>query len=229
VTRQEPYDLAWQLRRLFATLQINCVIDVGAHVGEFGSLVRRVGYDGRLVSFEPIRESYNALATAPAHDDGWQTYHAALGDAGGVATMTVFNLGVFNSLLRPTGYAAEQFGERGCPKGSEEVIVKTLDECLPEFVADLTPPRVFLKLDTQGYDQRVLDGGAHVLDDVVALQTEIPITHLYEDAPPFEESIRRLREHGFEPVGFFPIVNDREGLRVIEFDCVAVRSALLAR
>jgi len=30
------------------------VIDVGAHLGQFGRLVRRLGYEGTIISFEPV-------------------------------------------------------------------------------------------------------------------------------------------------------------------------------
>jgi len=46
--------LGEHLQALFARLKIDCVIDVGAHLGQFGRLVRRLGYEGTIISFEPV-------------------------------------------------------------------------------------------------------------------------------------------------------------------------------
>jgi hypothetical protein len=43
-------------------LKVNCVIDVGAHFGEFGNYLRVLGYRGRIVSFEPVSKSFSVLA-----------------------------------------------------------------------------------------------------------------------------------------------------------------------
>src|SRR5688572_16734732 len=111
LTQQEPYDLAWQLRRVFSALHINCVIDVGAHYGEYGSFIRRViDYHGRLVSFEPVSSSYGELSKTADSDPEWITHNVALGAVPDVATINVFNRSDFNSILAPTGHDAEHFG-----------------------------------------------------------------------------------------------------------------------
>lgn len=46
--------LQGHLATLFDRLAFNCVIDVGAHQGGFGHLIRDLGYTGRIVSFEPV-------------------------------------------------------------------------------------------------------------------------------------------------------------------------------
>ena len=84
-------------------------------------------------------------------------------------------------------------------------------------------PRVYLKMDTQGYDQQVLAGGENMLRHIVALQSEVAVTHLYRDAPDFEVAVHHFRELGFTPIGFFPVAKESDDLGVIEFDCVAIR------
>jgi FkbM family methyltransferase len=224
VSRQPPYELGWQLRLLFQNLHINCVIDVGAHYGEYGSFVRRVlGFPGRLVSFEPQRDSYRTLAIAAAGDDQWLTFPYALGEEVTQRDMHVFESGVFNSFLPPTGFVEQRFGSGGHETGVQTVQIRTLDDFIAEAVRGIDEPRVYLKMDTQGYDQHVLAGGEHMLQHIVALQSEVAVTHLYEDAPDFEVAVHHFRELGFTPIGFFPVVKESDDLGVIEFDCVAIR------
>jgi SAM-dependent methyltransferase len=47
--------LEQHLAALLPQLAINCVVDVGANTGQFGAMLRRIGYAGRIVSFEPLR------------------------------------------------------------------------------------------------------------------------------------------------------------------------------
>ena len=64
VTR-DPFALLHRehLARLIASCRIDCVLDVGAYYGDFGVLVRELGYRGRIVSFEPVADNYERLAT----------------------------------------------------------------------------------------------------------------------------------------------------------------------
>ena len=44
-----PSTLEGHLHRLLPSLGVNCVLDVGAHYGEYVSLSRTVGYRGQVV------------------------------------------------------------------------------------------------------------------------------------------------------------------------------------
>ena len=49
-----PNTVAWQLRQIVRLRQIDGVVDVGGHHGEFVTMMRdEVSYRGRIVSFEP--------------------------------------------------------------------------------------------------------------------------------------------------------------------------------
>jgi FkbM family methyltransferase len=227
VARGLPYTLSWQLRALFAAVHVNCVIDVGAHHGEFGQLMRQsVAYDGRLASFEPSSANYQRLVTIASGDTEWLTFPFGLGANAAKATISVYEESVFNSLLPATDFARTRFGNGVRQLGVEEVEVRTLDDCISDCTVGIEQPAIYLKLDTQGYDQRVLHGGRKTLSNVVALQSEIAVRHLYEGAPDFLDALQGIVDLGFTPVGFFPVAKETDNLRVIEFDAVAVRTIL---
>jgi hypothetical protein len=69
----------------------------------------------------------------------------------------------------------------------------------------------------------VLEGATDRSDFIEALQSEISFRQIYDGMPNFEESIGRMAQMGFELTGLFPVIRD-ERLRIIEMDCVMVKS-----
>jgi hypothetical protein len=69
------------LRRLFDLLRIDCVLDVGANLGQYRDFLRdKVGYTGLIVSFEPIPSHVQILKDrAQQSDPDWQIEDCALG------------------------------------------------------------------------------------------------------------------------------------------------------
>src|SRR5262249_20346310 len=65
---------------LFQHIGINCVLDVGANVGDYGLALRSLGYKGWILSFEPVSATYARLAENAKGDPRWATFRFALGD-----------------------------------------------------------------------------------------------------------------------------------------------------
>jgi FkbM family methyltransferase len=216
--------LGVHLWKLFRQLDINVVIDVGARLGEYGLWLRRNGYSGQIFSFEPVNENFTALTQRAARDDRWATRRTALGREEGEADINVAARTDFSSFLQPTAYASQTFGSAPEIAGTERVPVKRLDAIFSELLASVPKPRVYLKLDTQGWDLEVLRGASGCLTQIGALQTEISVLAVYEGMPTMAESLDYLSSIGFALSGLFPVSVD-EQLRAVEFDCVAVRTA----
>jgi FkbM family methyltransferase len=223
----EPVDQAMRrhLRRVFARTRVNLVIDVGARQGEYGCLIRQNGYDGRLVSFEPVSESFRRLSARVASDARWLACNMALGSMDGTAEINVTEDTFLASFLQPNATAVAELGGDGGTRvrAVETVEVRRLDSVWALVVDDIVEPRVFLKMDTQGWDLEVLAGAAGILDQVVAIQSEVSVQPLYEgQQTEWRRVIEILDGLGFALSGLFP-VGMASDLRVIEFDCIAIR------
>ncbi|MBV8314108.1 MAG: FkbM family methyltransferase [Planctomycetaceae bacterium] len=214
------------LIHLFSLLGIDCVLDVGAHRGEYGRELRRLGFGGRIISFEPIPENFALLRRECAGDSNWRAQQIALGSEEGCAEINVLSGTTFSSFLGPSEYGVAQFGTKMRTERTELVEVRRLEGLFDECVAGIERPRVFLKMDTQGYDLAVLEGAGTKLDRVAALQTELAVKPLYRGmTTSFVDSISRLQQFGFELTGLFPETYDpSDRLRVVELNCVMCRA-----
>ncbi len=230
--RLEKFEQTEHLRQLFSRAGIDCVLDVGANIGQFHEFLRVfLRYQGRILSFEPIRELYERVEALAREDPKWTTHQLALGDVNSSAVINVFAERTLSSFLerdeqtlRAMGYA-KYLRETELAR-TEEVPVRRLDAVLDEYVPD-PQARIFLKSDTQGFDMNVIRGARGCLGRIAALQIELSIRQVYKGAPSYHEALRELTALGFDITGMFPVQRDPE-LRVVNFDCVMVNSAVAA-
>lgn len=188
--------------RLMATLGIDLVIDVGANRGQFGLEIRRGGYAGRIVSIEPLAAPYGQLSRVASRDERWAAIRSAVGPRRGSATMHVAaNNGASSSLLPMLDLHA-----RAAPEAryvaDEQVDVATLDDLVQPHLRDAGT--VFTKLDVQGYELQVLEGGSATLGSSSLVQLEMSLLPLYETAPTYREVIHFMEQNGFQLVGLEP-------------------------
>jgi FkbM family methyltransferase len=215
------------LGALLETYEVNCVLDVGANRGQYGRLLRRAGYTGRIVSFEPIAAEFELLQDAAADDPAWLVHPVALGSSEGDLDMHV-TPGTLSSPLPATPFGAETFVR--LRHTTEAVVqVRRLDGLLDEILADLPNPRPFLKMDTQGFDVEVFRGLGDRAREFVGLQSEVALLQLYEGMPRLPEALGVYEQAGFEVSGVYPVTRQEGTGRVLEFDCLMVRADALPR
>jgi FkbM family methyltransferase len=211
--------VAWMLREL----DINCVLDVGANIGQYGKKLRRAGYRGRIVSFEPLPHLARKLRRTAAADPDWQVFECALGDTEGESEMNVAaGPGTTSSLLPASDFGREWSARLG-GGGTAKVQVRRLDSVFGEAVAGLASPRVYLKLDTQGYDVQAFEGAGDRVTQILGMQSEVSSVPIYDGMPRLPDQIALYEDAGFESTGMFPVSRDKRTHRVIEYDVVMIR------
>lgn len=219
--------LGSNLSYLLKRLRITCVLDVGAHYGEYGTRLREYGYTGRIVSFEPVRTNFERLRERAAKDKSWDVHRLALGDHAGSMDINVTRCSFLDSFLTPRADSARDrpllSPQDKLVERLETVEVRRLDEVFAQYVSPHLE-RTFMKIDTQGYDLKVLRGAYGCLDAILALQTEVSVIPIYEGMTDYREAIRIMEELGFELSGLFPVIHDSQ-LRLVELDCLMIRSS----
>ena len=221
ITAKPPSKSSRNLAALLAHHRIDLVLDVGANTGQYADRLRRVGYDGRIVSFEPQSSAYATVVEAAANDPAWTVApRMALGDND---TPLTLNLSAQSDMSSALAMTEEMTGllQSAAYTGTETVPQARLDAVFDDYVGD--GDRVLLKTDTQGYDRQVLDGAAGVLDRIQAMQFELAIVPVYVGEPSYQDMIDHLDGLGFTPALFIPGYFNRRTARLIAMDGVFVR------
>ncbi|ADD45930.1 methyltransferase FkbM family [Stackebrandtia nassauensis DSM 44728] len=202
--------------------RVNCVFDVGANVGQYAKNLRKFGYTGRIVSFEPVPHIAEKLRAAAEGDPDWQVHQCALGREAGSVTMNVVK-GSMSSILGPTDFGSTRY-KRFNNIDKVDVPVHRLDAIMDEAMAGLDDPRPYLKLDTQGLDLEAFAGTGDRVKQLVGMQSEVALMHIYEGMPGMMEALGVYTEAGFEITGMYPVSREQTTKRVLEFDCVMARA-----
>ncbi len=217
--RKFGYRLAKEPTRndFFLSRQIDTVVDVGANNGQFGKEIRRLGYSGNIVSFEPIKSIYDNLEKIANKDPRWKALNLGISNSNGTATINISEYSAFSSLHQRKA-AADAFDSKSAYTRTETITLKTLDA----ISSKIEGKSIFLKIDTQGHEEAALRGIGSFLDRVEGIQLELPISHLYEGSWTIGESFEYMRSIGFVPTLFYPVNyhTTQDPLALVEVDCV---------
>ena len=210
--------------RLARTLEargIDCVLDIGANVGQFATLTRRSGFGGRIISCEPLTGAFGQLSGRAAGDDQWVPLHTAVGRSAGETTINVSANSFSSSVLDMTD--AHLISAPGSGYiSSETVPMTTVRDLVAEHSVD--PAHTLLKIDTQGYEEEVLAGAGDLVGEFAAIQLELSFVELYAGQQLFDDLYARMRGLGYRLQIIESGFSDATG-RMLQCDGLFVRTA----
>lgn len=218
IRRYELAEMA-QLKRYLDVHNIQCVLDIGANIGQFATELRTTGYKGRIVSFEPQSDAYARLTGAAAIDAGWTVApRGAVGSAAGEIEMNISDNSVSSSALPILDQHTDSAPSSRYVR-TEKAPVMRLDDC------DLFDRKVptFLKIDTQGFEQHVLDGAPDTLKAVRGVQMEMSLAPLYDGQADFLALMSQMKALGFDVWSINPGFADAKTGRLLQADATFFR------
>jgi len=216
-----PDDLLRRRIDLLRRYEINMLFDVGANAGQYATTMRALGYEGRIVSFEPSSEPYGILAAAARRDPAWTTVQRALGERVGTVALHVSGNSQSSSVL-PMLASHLVADPASAYVADETVDMITLGAQIEAYVRPAD--RLFVKIDTQGSELQVLAGGGDQLHRVLGLQLELSLVPLYEGQPLIDEVIGAARAMGYRPVSIEPDFFDPLRGELLQADGIFFRS-----
>jgi FkbM family methyltransferase len=215
------------LRHILHHFGIDLVIDIGANRGQFARTLRRLGYSGEIVSFEPIDHLCRELASTASSDGAWFVHRCAIGATETSLPLNVYADNLFSSLHKLNSTATAEFGSLARLDRTEVVPVRTLDSWWPELTRGRAR-RILIKTDTQGNERDVVAGARQSLAAAQVFLTEAALIPLYNGSADYFELRELLARAQYVQGALFPIACRSSDLALIEMDCFFIRAGAAA-
>ena len=207
---------------MLRTHNVNLIFDVGANAGQFGVLLREIGFDGKIISFEPLSDAREILLNISKNDPQWQiALQTAIGEENGEIEIQIAGNSHSSSILDMLDTHV-----RAAPDskyiGKEKVALRTLDSIAPDYMDSNSIS--FIKIDTQGYETQVMNGAKKLMSHIVGLQVEISLVPLYKGQCLFDEMLKKLKNDGFELWSISTIFSDPNTAQLLQVDATFFRT-----
>jgi len=199
---------------------IRTVIDIGANAGQFAALVRNALPDASIYSFEPIADVHAELVKNMRADAKFTAFPFGLGEQDEERAINRNEFTPSSSLLPMNSLHQETFPFAVASR-KETVSVRRLDDLRDRMRLE---PNVLIKIDVQGYEDRVIRGGLQTFREAAVVLMEVGIEPLYEGQWLFAEMHDALRDLGFDFKGIYGQLLAGDGAP-LQADVIFVRDA----
>jgi FkbM family methyltransferase len=198
------------------------IIDIGANEGQLALTYAKLFPLAQIHCFEPTPEIFMTLRENTAQFGGKITAHNfAVGDQKGTLTFNLLpNLHAASSLLSATKLTNDLYPKTGTIRKIDVQVVR-LDDYLKEARIALSE-NTLIKVDVQGYEARVIQGGKRSFGHAKACIIEVMVDTLYSEQSKFSDIFLALHKLDFEFVGTLEQAYGTNG-HVIYFDAVFVK------
>jgi FkbM family methyltransferase len=172
---------------------IKTVIDIGANDGQFATDLHRRAPEAKIYSFEPLQDAFRSLCKNMSDVKNFTAFNFALGDASGKTEINRSSFSPSSSLLSMSSLHKKLY-PKSAGSVKEQITVKRLDDMNNEIkiVGGL-----LIKMDVQGYEGKVIDGGKQMLKKAEVVIAETSFVSLYENQPLFADIHDLMKSLGF--------------------------------
>jgi len=177
---------------------IKTVIDVGANEGQFAKMILKTFPQANVYCFEPIPEPFKKLSQWAGKQRSGKIIvsNLAIGDKD--RNVRMFNHTIHNSsssLLKTTKLCESLY-----PFTKKQDTITVEQTTLDNWVKNLPSPpahKILLKLDVQGYEDRVICGGCETFGQAEVCIVEVSLDRLYEGQATFKRLFTLLDGLGY--------------------------------
>jgi len=173
---------------------IDLIFDIGANQGQFANKIREWGYNGNIVSFEPLPEPFALLKKHAAKDPLWDVENFALGNFDGDIEINISQNSYSSSILQVLPSHKDSAPDSKCIS-KMKVPIKKVDSIIDHYYS--SDQNLFIKIDTQGFERFVFEGCLESLEKIMGFQMELSFLPLYEGETLIQEMIGLLRQNRY--------------------------------
>jgi FkbM family methyltransferase len=202
-----------------SSLNINTIIDIGAHIGEFAMMIHKILPSAAILSFEPLKEPVRQLEINMKNVSNFKVFNCALGDTNTKKDMRRNGFTPSSSFLQMAELHKETFPFT-MQEANEPVQVMRLDDVVRDLYLE---DNILIKIDVQGYEDRVISGGMNLILRAKLLIIETSFQMLYQGQPLFDEVYYLLRDKGFKYMGNLDQLRSPADGSVLQADAIFVK------
>lgn len=201
--------------------EIDLIYDIGANEGQFAEMIFKLGYRGKIVSFEPLSDIHKILSERGVKFKNWIiAERCAIGDDDTEIEINISKNTLSSSVLNIKKEHTDAEPE-SIYIGRENTKVYKLDTIGNKYLNQAT--NIFIKIDTQGYEDKILNGAENFLKKAKGLLVETSLVPLYEGQALFKEILKIVESAGFELTGIQPAFINKNTGRTLQIDAIFFR------
>ncbi len=157
------------INKLNDSKQLSCVFDVGANKGQYSLLIRRISESTRILAFEPVKDTYSILNNN-VRNMGIDTYNFAFGNVKGPSYINLYSEDTLSSMVNFQGDFLNKKVK------NVRINVNTGNSFLKENnnIGEIS----LLKIDTEGFENKVLEGFKDYFPIINVIQFEYGMANL---------------------------------------------------
>jgi len=200
--------------------EIDCVFDIGANTGQYSKFLRGIGYKKKIISFEPLSDAFNQLKKNSISDKSWKIYNYGVGEKNEEININISENSYSSSILNMNKehlYSAPDSRYIG----KEKIKIVSVSDFIKE--KNLNYKKIFLKMDVQGYEHKILDG-INDFKNIEGIQVEMSINSLYENQIIFEDLYKKIKKIGYELWDFQRGFSDENSGKILQLDGIFFKS-----
>jgi FkbM family methyltransferase len=191
---------------LRATARIGTVIDIGANTGDYAEFLDGFFKPRAIYAFEPLASCQPRLAALAEKIPHLRVFQVALAETEGEETFWENDYGPSSSLLHVSDMHKRAFPHTASESHSRVKLAR-LDDVLDVSSLDRD---IFIKIDVQGVEDRVIRGGQAIFSAAEIVLIEMSFAAMYDSQPMFEEIHDLLFACGLRFVGMKNQTEDPE-------------------
>jgi FkbM family methyltransferase len=219
-TNKKSYTLEKEAERFswLRKYQFNSILDVGSNEGQFAEKILSIFPRAEIHCFEPLPEVFEKLKLNFRGRSNFRYYNYALSDSSAEMDIYRNEYSPSSSLLEMLELHKSNF-DFAVKSVSTKIQTRTLDSF---FSKPMLNP-VLLKIDVQGYEMQVLQGGELVLQQADVIIIETSFYALYKNQPLFEDIYSHLTIKGFRYVGNIEQLESPKDRQILQADAVFIK------
>ena len=202
-------------------IKLDMFFDIGSNVGKYAKQIRKQGYSGQIVSFEPISSAHSILLKESLSDTNWSVYDkCALGNVNGVININV-SLNSYSSSVLPMLQKHLDAAPDSRVVGQESIPIYRLSDIWRSQYSEFK--KIGIKIDVQGFELDVLKGAIEIIHFIEFIQIEMSLVQVYSGQALYNEVDSFLRSHGFFLWKVLPGFSDLHSGQLLQFDGIYAR------